>query len=429
MSNREQALRDALDEVRIGDEGAAEDRAWRVVAAAGVAGVDRPARRRRHRWRAAQVALVAALIALVVSPAGASVRHWVADRIEPGAPHAVPVLSSLPGHGSLLVDSAKGPWVVHPDGSKRLLGDYAEASWSPHGLYAVVTRGHELAAVEPDGTPRWTLTRPGHVALARWNGPDGFRIAYLEGRALRVVDGDGTGDRFIAGGVAPVAPAWRSGPGHEVAYATQRGAVVAFSADSRRRVFATAPNVGLQRSVSRSASEVGARAGVSLSPSAAGARADVSGAAADVLSLQWSGASLLVTREDRVEMLGTDGRPVWTWTPPAGSHVRSATVAPDGDRVAVVAADGHTSRVLLVAKAHSSRVLFAGPGDFAAPSWSPEGRWLLLPWTSADQWLFLEPGSGTGKLHAVAHLAKQFSPGDPTTARFPSVVGWCCTVH
>jgi hypothetical protein len=405
MSNREQALRDALNEVRVGDEGAVEDRAWRVVAAAGIVGVGRPERRRRHRWRAAQVALVAALIALVVSPAGASVRHWVADRIEPGAPHAVPVLSSLPGDGSLLVDSAKGPWVVHPDGSKRLLGDYAEASWSPHGLYAVVTRGHELAAVEPDGTPRWTLTRPGHVELARWNGPDGFRIAYLERRALRVVNGDGTGDRFIAGGAAAVAPAWRSGPGHEVAYATERGAVVAFSADSRRRIFATAPSAGQPRRVSGPTST------------------------AEVTSLQWSAARLLVTREDRVQLLGADGAPVWTWTPPAGSHVRSATAAPGGDRVAVVTGDGHTSRVLLIAKAHRSRVLFAGPGSFAAPRWSPEGRWLLLPWTSADQWLFLEPGSGTGKLHAVAHLAKQFSPGDPTTARFPSVVGWCCTVH
>jgi hypothetical protein len=418
MSSREGALRDALDEVRVGDEGAAEDRAWRVVAAAGVAGVGRPERRRRHRWRAAQVALVAALIALIVSPAGASVRHWVADRIEPGAPHAVPVLSSLPGHGSLLVDSAKGPWVVHPDGSKRLLGDYAEASWSPHGLYAVVTRGHELAAVEPDGTPRWTLTRPGQVELARWNGPDGFRIAYLEGRSLRAVDGDGTGDRFIAGGAAAVAPAWRSGPGHEVAYATQRGTVVAFAADSRRRIFATAPSVGARRPASRSAS-------------AAGAQRDVSGAGPDagVLSLQWTGARLLVTRDDRVELLDAGGRPVWTWTPPSGSRVRSATVAPDGDRVAVVTADGGTGRVLLIAKARPSRVLFAGPGSFAAPRWSPEGRWLLLPWTSADQWLFLEPGSGTGKLHAVAHLAKQFSPGDPTAARFPSVVGWCCTVH
>jgi len=391
MDDRERALHDALASVRVGDEGDAEDRAWRVVAAA-AAGVDRPALGRRHRWRAVQVVLVAALVALVVSPAGAEVRHWVADRIEPGAPHAKPVLSSLPGNGSLLVDSARGPWVVHPDGSKRLLGDYAEASWSPHGLFAVVTRGHELAAVEPDGTPRWVLTRPGQVKLARWNGPDGFRIAYLEGRTLRVVDGEGAGDRRIAAGVAPVASAWRFGEAHELAYATTGGEVVAVAADTRHQIFATAPK----------------------SP---------------VISLQWTGARLLVTREGRVELLDARGRPVWTWTPPPGSHVRSATAAPGGDRVAVVTADGRTSRVLLIAKAHPSRVLFAGPGDFSAPSWSPEGRWLLLPWTSADQWLFLEPGSGSGKLHAVAHLAKQFSPGAPTAARFPSVVGWCCTVH
>jgi hypothetical protein len=390
MTDRGQALRDALEEVRAPDEGAAEDRAWRVISAAGATGVGRPAIGRRHRRRVAQVTLVAALIALVVSPAGASVRHWVADRIEPGVPHAVPVLSSLPGDGSLLVDSARGPWVVRPDGSKHLLGDYAEASWSPHGLYAVVTRGHELAAVEPDGTPRWTLTRPGHVELARWNGPDGFRIAYLEFRELRVVDGDGTGDRQIARGVEPIAAAWRPGPAHDLSFATGRGAVVTVDADTGRKVFGRPRESGVSR----------------------------------VISLQWSGDRLLVTRLDRVQLLGPTGRPLWTWTPPPGEHVRAATVRPRGDRVAIVSGDRRASRESLAAPGHRSRVLFSGPGDFAAPSWSPEGRWLLLPWPSADQWLFLEPGSGSGKLHAVAHLAKQFSPGDPAAARFPTVVGW-----
>ena len=268
--------------------------------------------------------------------------------------------------------------MVAADGSRRLLGDYAEASWSPHGLYAVVTRGHELAAVEPDGTPRWTLTRPGQVALARWNGPDGFRIAYLEGRALRVVNGDGTGDRFIAGGAAAVAPAWRSGPGHEVAYATQRGAVVAFAADSRRRIFATAPSAGLRRRVSGTTSN------------------------AEVTSLQWSGTRLLVTREDRVELLGSDGGPAWTWTPPAGSHVRSATAAPGGDRVAVVTGDGHTSQVLLIVKAHRSRVLFAGPGDFAAPAGPPKAAGSSCPGRA--------PTSGSSSSPAAAPGSSTLSP-------------------
>jgi hypothetical protein len=387
MTDRERLLRDALQSARVDGEQAAEDRAWRVVAAASATGAS-PTMSRRHRWRAVQVATVLALIALVVSPAGASVRHWVADRIvEPGVPHAKPVLSSLPGDASLLVDSARGPWVVHQDGSKRLLGDWTEASWSPHGLYAVVTKGHELAAVEPDGSPRWTLTRPGRVRLARWNRPDGFRIAYLEGGYLRVVNGDGTGDRRLAGGVAPVAPAWRAGPTHVLAYATDRGAVAAVGADSGRKVFTTRPGEG-------------------------------------VTSLQWIGADLLVTRPDRLQLLGNSGRPLWTWMPPPGSRLQSATAAPDGARFAAVVREGRTSRVLIVSWDRGSRVLFAGPGTFAPPSWSPDGRWLLLPWRSADQWLFLTPGSGIAKLHAVANVAAQFSPGQSTVAPFPSVAGW-----
>jgi hypothetical protein len=391
MTDRERLLRDALQSVRATDEQAAEDRAWRVVAAATATGARPPVANRRHRWRAVQVALTLALIALVVSPAGASVRHWMADRIvESGAPHAKPVLSSLPSDGSLLVDSAQGPWVVHPDGSKRLLGDWTEASWSPHGLFAVVTKGHELAAVEPDGSPRWTLARPGSPALARWNGPDGFRIAYLEGHDLRVVDGDGTGDRRLAGGVARVAPAWQPGLAHVLAYATDGGAVVATRADSGRKLFATRP----------------------------GDR---------VASLQWTGGDLLVTRPTQLQLLGDSGSALWTWTPPPGSRLRSATAAPDGRRFATVVREGRTSRVLLVSREHGSRVLFAGPGSFAAPRWSPDGHWLLLPWPSADQWLFLHSGGGPEKLHAVANVAAQFSPGQSTAAPFPAVAGWCCS--
>jgi WD40-like Beta Propeller Repeat len=385
MTDRERLLRDALQDARADDEQAAEDRAWRVVAAAATG---TPAVSRRHRWRAVQVATVLALVALVVSPAGASVRHWVADRIdESGAPRAKPVLSSLPGDGSLLVDSAEGPWVVHPDGSRRLLGDWSEASWSPHGLFAVVTKGHELAAVEPDGTVRWALSRPGSVDLARWNGPDGFRIAYLEGHVLRVVDGEGGDDRRVAAGAASVAPAWRPGPTHVLAYARADGAVVAVGADSRHKVFATRP----------------------------GDR---------VTALQWVGGDLLVTRRDRLQLLDDSGSPLWTWTPPPGSRLRWATTAPDGRRFATVIHEGRSSRVLLLSRDHRSRVLFAGPGSFAAPRWSPDGRWLLLPWPSADQWLFLHSGGGPERLHAVANVAAQFSPGQSTAARFPTVTGW-----
>jgi hypothetical protein len=386
MTDRERLLRGALQGARTPDEQGAEDRAWRVVAAAAAAAAPAPVSR-RHRRRAAQAALTLALIAVVVSPAGASVRHWVADRIEPGAPHARPVLSSLPGDGSLLVDSAHGPWVVRPDGSKRSLGDWSEASWSPHGLFAVATNRHEIAAVEPDGKVRWAIARPGWVGKARWNGPDGYRIAYLEGGQLRVVDGDGTDDRRIAARAAWVAPAWKPGPGHVVAYATSGGEVVAVRADSGREVF----------------------------------RSDRRGG---VLFLQWADGHLLVTRPGGLQLLDRAGRPVWTWQAPPGMSVGSA--AARGGRVAVVLneKDGGASRLLLVARGHRSRILFAGPANLGPPRWSPDGRWLLAPWPRADQWLFLKPSAGSGKLHAVANVAAQFSPGEPTRARFPAVAGW-----
>src|ERR671934_220788 len=51
-----------------------------------------------------------------------------------GVKHAAPTLFRLPAPGRLLVESSEGPWVVQPDGSKRLLGRFLDASWSPHGL-------------------------------------------------------------------------------------------------------------------------------------------------------------------------------------------------------------------------------------------------------------------------------------------------------
>ena len=75
--------------------------------------------------------------------------------------------------------------------------------WSPRGLHVAVVRGRELLAVVPGtGAVRWTLTRPGRLALPRWAPGDGYRVAYLAqtsaGWRTRVVNGDGTGDRDLA---------------------------------------------------------------------------------------------------------------------------------------------------------------------------------------------------------------------------------------
>ncbi len=92
------------------------------------------------------LAVAAGIAALVIglSPAGAKVGDLVeqmGDAVGLGEEDAKPALRSLPAAGELLVESAQGPWIVRDDGSKRLLGDYDEATWSPRGLFVAVTEG------------------------------------------------------------------------------------------------------------------------------------------------------------------------------------------------------------------------------------------------------------------------------------------------
>jgi hypothetical protein len=100
-------------------------------------------------------------------------------------------------------------------------------SWSPHGLFVAATRQNQLLAVEPGGHVRWALARR-DVRFPRWIGTmTNTQIAYLTKSRLHVVAGDGTHDVDLCGepAAAPVAPAWRSGPGWTLAYATTRGRV------------------------------------------------------------------------------------------------------------------------------------------------------------------------------------------------------------
>lgn len=396
MRDSEQKLRSALGALVAPDERDAEERAWRLLS---VARTEQPSLEARRGWarrRGLQVTVALGLIVLIVSPAGAAVRHWIADRVDPGVERAKPALSALPGSGALLVQSQEGPWIVHPDGSKRLLGDFSEASWSPHGLFVVATRSHELAAVQPDGTARWTITRPGLPRLARWNGPDGYRIAYIDGRSLRgcpcplrVVNGNGEDDRLLAHNVPLMAPAWKSGPAHLIAFlATPDGVVRVMNSDTRAVVFHTPPGAG-------------------------------------PVSLQWTSGLLLVGRTDGLQLYSAGGRLVWEWAAPRGTLISSAT-AHGSSRIAAVLHVGHTSKVLLLGRHRSSRLLFTGPGSFTTPEWSPDGGWLLLPWPRADQWLFIDPASAMPRLHAVANVTSQFLPGSRQLDRFPAVAGWCC---
>ena len=189
-----------LEHIEIPNEHEARERTWHLVSSAFGERDAAPLRRRDDSSPALAVVAVGAIVAAaaVTSP-GRALVHSIRKTI--GVQNAKPALFSLPASGRLLVTSGAGVWVVQADGSKRLLGRYVEASWSPHGRFVVATRRNALYALTPAGEERWSLARP-DVGLPRWTGTTtDTRIAYLTTSRLHVVGGDGRGD-LDAGGLA-----------------------------------------------------------------------------------------------------------------------------------------------------------------------------------------------------------------------------------
>ena len=198
------------------DERAAEDRAWAVVRRV-YAEREPVTWPRRHARPLVAGALVAAAVAAVLSPPGRSVVHSLRKAV--GVEGAKTELFSLPSRGRLLVSGRGGTWIVNPDGSRRRLGSYRDAAFSPHGLFVAATKPNELVALDPKGNVRWTLPRRS-PRFPAWTGTRAdTRIAYLAGGRLHVVAGDGTGDRTI-GPAANVPPVWL--PGRVVVYSNGR---------------------------------------------------------------------------------------------------------------------------------------------------------------------------------------------------------------
>ena len=210
-----------LDRVEIPDEHEALERAWAIVSAAFA---EREPQPRGRSWKpAAAIAVTVVVVAGLLSPPGRAVLDEIREVV--GVEESAPALFSLPAPGRLLVTADSGAWVVEEDGSKRLLGAYREASWSPFGRFVVAARPNELAALTPEGEVRWTLARP-DVRVPRWGGTrTDTRIAYLAGDELRVVGGDGKGDRPLDRLAADRAPVWQRGGGHRLAYARRDGTV------------------------------------------------------------------------------------------------------------------------------------------------------------------------------------------------------------
>jgi hypothetical protein len=232
----------------------------------------------------------------------------------------------------------------------------------------------------------------------RW-APSGVRIAYLSGREMRVVAGDGTGDGLLYRRVARIAPSWRPGGGNVLTVARTPFDIRTRDVDSGREL-------GAYRAPRR------------------------------VTGLDWSadGDRLLLTSSGSVLVLDRGLSPVGGLEAPANDRVVVAAPAPEGHAFALIVqrrgdAGPPRSEVLLGGDGPAgsrARSLFSAPGHLSDLAWSPDGRHLLVSWPEADQWLFI-PLRGRGRVPAVDGISRQFSPGAAHPA-FPDVgvSGWCC---
>jgi hypothetical protein len=353
----------------------AGERAWEVVRAA-YAEREPVTWPRRHVRPLLAVALAAAVVAAALSPSGRSVVRSLRKAV--GLKETEPALFSLPTRGDLLVTSRSGLWLVRPDGSKRKLGRYRGAAFSPHGLFIAATKANQLVALDPKGDVRWTLARPA-PRFPAWTGTrTDTRIAYLSRGRLRIVAGDGTGDRAVAR-AAPVAPAWRPGQGRVLAYSDGRDAVV-YDTDAGT-VVRRLPG--------------------------------------PVSKLAWSadGRLLLVFAPYRTRVYAGSRR-VAADDPSDATFDRDASFSGRSrEVVAIRAAGSPAGSGSSVFSLTTGRTLFRGTGVFDQLAWSPDGRWLLVTWPTADQWVFVR--TKPRKIVGASRISAQFGG-------YPRIASWCC---
>jgi hypothetical protein len=393
----EDSLCRALQQVTLPDEEGAAERAWRIVDAAFES-------RERIRWtrrhRGLVVALAAAALATavvlvaVLTPPGQAVVDRFRDAV--GRQPSQPSLTLLPASGRLLVLSPEGPWVVHEDGSKRLLGEYDDASWSPRGFYVVAAEGRQLVTLEPEsGDVRWSLSRAEPVSDPRWSGGGlDTRIAYRAGDTLHVVAGDGSPDAVVATGVAPVAPAWR-GESHVLAYADRDGRVHVVDVDSRHELWHTS-------------------------------------AVDQIRKVEFFRTRLVVSTLTRV-IVFRQGRRTPLLSGAAGHVLLDTALLPFGGllyadynpRTNTTALFSSDCTVAGACRLMPDTRRFEGPGRIGNLVTSPDRSWITAGWPAADQFLFFESAPRRQrKVDTVSNVTREFSPGGGISGAFPVIAGW-----
>jgi hypothetical protein len=348
----------------------------------------------RHSRLVIVLALLASVAVAAVTPPGRAVVDTVREQVAEEPPPANP-LERVPGGGRLLVLSASGPWIVHEDGSKRLLGPYGDASWSPRGLFVVATQGGRLVTLDPEsGDVRWSLSRSERIADPRWSGGGSdTRIAYRAGRSLHVVAGDGSPDYVLAEAVAPLSPAWQA-DSHVLAYLGGDGRIHVVDVDTRHELWRTARLGGIHQ-------------------------------------IAFDGPRVVAVTTREIWVFTRHKRALFERVARGHSILSVALVPLSGvvfadydesaDATELIAPTCSTSGAcLLIPDVH----LYRGAGRVSDLTSSPDGRWFAAASPNADQFLFFRRLPRLGKVVSVSDVKAEFGPGISGAGAFPRISGW-----
>ncbi len=212
MTDLERRLRRALE----GLPGPSEEARARAERAA-MDALPPPARR-RPRWL-----LAAAAAGAAVAVAGAALAATDRLDVRLGEPPARErTAAAVPASGTVRVpEDAEGLalvaggrlWLATRSGLGVQGLAARAAELSPNATFAAVGIGEALVAIAPGGRRAWSHPAGGPVVAAAW-APNPIAIAYVVRRGprheLRVIEGDGDGDRLVDADVAPVRPSWRA---------------------------------------------------------------------------------------------------------------------------------------------------------------------------------------------------------------------------
>lgn len=311
-------------------------------------------------WRAGLCLLVGLLLAPAWAQAG-----W-------------PALPS----GRVIAVGAGRAWLVPARGRIVTLPAAESVAWSASRRLVAIGDGSRLVVRGADGALRWQRRFAGRVGSPRWSSGDPVRLAFLAGRAARVVDMAGD-DVARLGRAADVAPAWRPGTA-ELALVRPGGDIVLVAATGR----------------------VLARWHPGRVP----------------VSLSWTGDArhIVVSLRFSFVILDPKLRPEWSRRSPA---ILSAVAAPRGAGFAVITvrggAEGSTVTELRLRDAERpgwSIRAARGAKLFGRIVWSPDARSLLVErWVAVD-WLLVE--ARTGRIRLLE------PPRELLRERVREITGW-----